>query len=92
MACHHCFKLIQLFEMRFKAITFQNTEVRTCLEGLKFSKRSNWQQDDVDYLVTLYLTSDKRQQKVMERVQVMEQKIIDRNLKLRIKKQIRGTV
>lgn len=70
--------------MRHKAITFQDSSVRSSLEGLKWTKWANWQQNDVDYIVALYETSENRYQRVFDNIDKMERKIEDRNLKERI--------
>ena len=53
-ACYHCQKVIEMYQGRFRTITFPSSEVKVCLTGLKYTKKECWSQSDVDYLVALY--------------------------------------
>ena len=70
--------------MRYRAITFQTSEARCSLSNLKFTKNNMWNQDDVDYIITLYYQSEHRQQQICDDIDLMEKKIDERNLKKRI--------
>jgi len=61
MVCHHCYKLIEMFKTRYRTITFPSSDIRASLEGLKYTKRSIWQQHDVEYVFALYITGERRQ-------------------------------
>ena len=54
--CFHCTKIIEMFKKRHKAITFPNSQVKTTLDGLRLTQKSNWDNKDIEYLVLLYAT------------------------------------
>lgn len=41
-ACYHCQKMIEMYQSRFRTITFPSSEVKACLEGLKYTKQECW--------------------------------------------------
>ena len=58
--CFHCAKMIEMFTMRYKAITFANSEMKASLDGLKLTKRVHWDKQDLVYLTFIYKSSEKR--------------------------------
>ena len=58
--CFHCAKLIDMFQNRYKTITFVSNKVENRLTTLKENPNNNWASTDVDYLVSLYLKANDR--------------------------------
>ena len=64
--CFLCAKLIEMFKIRYKAITFPQSQVKACLDRLRLTKKVNWDQNDIDYIVVLYKTGHNRQKEVFQ--------------------------
>ena len=54
--CHHCAKLIELFKMRHKTITFPSSDIKQSLDILRITKKCNWDANDVELVTEIYKT------------------------------------
>ena len=50
-ACFHCAKIIEMFLIRHKTITFLHSQVKSKLDTLKMTKMSQWEQSSADYFI-----------------------------------------
>ena len=60
-ACLHCAKLIEMFTIRHKTITFPGIDVKNRLDAMKATKSREWETKELDYMIKLYITGKKRQ-------------------------------
>lgn len=60
--CFHCAKLIELFKLRHKTITFPTSDIKQSLDLLRFNKMSYWDDNDVELVVEIYKSGSQRQQ------------------------------
>ena len=59
--------------------------MKSKLDQLKMTKKSNWEQKSADYLIRLYKTGKSRYKQVFEDIDTMEKKIKERNLRGKVK-------
>ena len=52
--CFHCAKVLEMFKLRHKTITFPSSEIKASLDGLKLTKRVHWDQQDYTYVTYIY--------------------------------------
>ena len=58
-SCQCCQRVIELYNMRHQALTFKTEQTLEELKRLKLKLITHWSEDNVKYLVQLYLASQK---------------------------------
>ena len=70
--CWHCAKLLDLFLLRRKVITFQSGANLGNLRDLRKLQNNLWSQKDFNFLVELYKNSPARKKKIGEAVDILK--------------------
>ena len=58
-SCQCCQRVIELYNMRHQALTFKTEQTLEELKRLKLKLITHWSEDNVKYLVQLFLASQK---------------------------------